>query len=190
MSVPEARASDTNRLLDAVKDVVKLALLFGALVALCCVFNPSEWQHVLRTSVVILPMLAIFRAAERHGREDVSPVLFGGQAVLVVLAGVLLAVVPHRPLADQRNSPFGRLESAHPMLTAAVEDIFLAGICLLIPLAAMSVYVGFWGGGERWRRLAEGYPSLAGFTRGLFLDGTVSLMLWLVFSELVWRLTA
>jgi hypothetical protein len=182
-----------DKLPEASKDVLKVILGFAAFALLSRILVPREGQHVLRCCVVVAPIFAIFRTAAKYAKEELLPVFVGGQVVIVTLAALLLSVVPHRPLAEPSATPFGRLQATHPMLrtlTSTAEVISVAALCVIIPLAVVSTYVGLRGGGEHWKRFAGRYPSVAGFTYDLWCEGIVSLLLWLIFAECVWRLTA
>lgn len=178
---------------EARKDILKVALGFAAFVLLSSIINPREGRHVLRACVVIAPIFTIFRTAGKYAREELIPVFVVGQGVIVALAALLLSVVPHRQLAEPSQAPFGRLQTSHPMLRtfmSTAEVLCVIALCVIIPLAVISTYVGLRGGGEHWKRFAGRYPTVAGFTYGLWYEGTVSLLLWLIFAECVWRLTA
>jgi hypothetical protein len=182
-----------DKLLEASKDVLKVMLGFAAVALLAPIINPREGQHVFKACVVVAPITVIFLTAAKYTKKELIPIFVGCQGVIVILAALLLSVVPHRPLAEFSETPLGRLQASHPMLrtfTSTAEVLGVAVLCVIIPLAVISAYVGLRGGGEHWKRFAGRYPSVAGFTYDLWYEGTVSLLLWLIFAECVWRLTA
>jgi hypothetical protein len=193
MSASSQPAVFNHRLLETGRDVLWLALVFGAVVIFYRVAAPKQWPHAAKTAVVVLPVLAAFRAAGRYAKDEMFPLLLCGQAVITGFAALLLVAVPHRLLASESDTPFGKfgkLGSVHPTLSGVLEGVGVAAVCLLFVLALLSVYVELAGGGKHWEHFAAQCPSAAGFIRNLLWEGTVSLILWLALCEFVWRLTA